>query len=134
MAPAPLAAQVTNPAVLFRCDGAPQVCVALRSAMADALGRYTLRPVRDPNGADVIVDAIVTVVDERAEILYGQEMLTRTYSVEFEADTRDGEAVPMPAASTFSFDASAGQRRLEEESQRLSRLAAERVRAFWRGR
>lgn len=127
-------APVTNPAVAFRCEGAPQVCAALRTAMTDALSRQSLRPVRDAGTADVVVDATVTVVDERPETLYGQSFITRTYSVEFGGDARDGDAVPMPAASSVSFDSAVGQRRLEEAARTMSTAAAERVRAFWRTR
>jgi hypothetical protein len=125
---------VENPAVFFRCTGAPQVCSALRSAMTDALGRNSLRPVANQGTADVVVSANVTVVDESVEQLFGSTFVTRTYSIEFDGQTRGGDLVPMPAAGTLSFDAQVGQQRLQEQSRTMSMTAADNVRAFWRTR
>jgi hypothetical protein len=127
-------AVVENPAVFFRCTGAPQVCSALRSAMTDALGRNSLRPVANQGTADVVVSANVTVVDESVEQLFGSTFVTRTYSIEFDGQTRGGDLVPMPAAGTLSFDAQVGQQRLQEQSRTMSMTAADNVRAFWRTR
>jgi serine/threonine protein kinase len=127
-------AVVENPAVFFRCTGAAQVCSALRSAMTDALGRNSLRPVANQGTADVIVSANVTVVDESTEQLFGSTFVTRTYSIEFDGQSRGGALVPMPAAGTLSFDAQVGQQRLQEQSRTMSMTAADNVRAFWRTR
>ncbi|MCC7043095.1 MAG: protein kinase [Acidobacteria bacterium] len=127
-------AVVENPAVFFRCTGAAQVCSALRSAMNDALGRNSLRPVANQGTADVIVSANVTVVDESVEQLFGSTFVTRTYSIEFDGQSRGGDLVPMPAAGTLSFDAQVGQQRLQEQSRTMSMTAADNVRAFWRTR
>lgn len=134
-AAAPAAPAVpATPTVAFRCDGAPQVCSALRAAMTDAFSRHSLRPSRDAAAADVVVDASVSVVNERSETLYGQNFVTRTYAIELNGDARDGESVPMPAASNLTFDASVGQERLDEHSRQLATTAAARVQTFWRGR
>jgi hypothetical protein len=125
---------VQNPAVFFRCTGAANVCGALRTSMTDALGRHTLRPVGSQPNADVTVTAEVTVVDESVEQLFGSTFVTRTYSIEFGGEATGGDLVPMPAASTFTFDAAVGQQRLQELSRTSTLAAADRVRAFWRTR
>ena len=102
--------------------------------MTDAFSRYTLRQTRDTASADVMVDAEVTIIDEKAEQLYGTNFVTRTYSVAFNGDAKGGDVVPMPAARTFSFDSSVGQRRVEEESRTMSVAVAERVRGWWQSR
>src|SRR5207302_6296129 len=46
-------------AVSFRCGGPQEVCGPLRSALDDALGKASLRSVRDPSRAEVQVEATV---------------------------------------------------------------------------
>lgn len=123
-----------NPAVFFRCTGAAQVCAALRSSMTDALGRQSLRPVGNESAADIVVTANAEVVDESSEQLFGSTFVTRTYAIEFQGSARDGDLVPMPPTSSFTFDAQVGQQRLNEQSRTLSMTAADNVRAFWRAR
>lgn len=122
------------PAVGFGCEGAPQVCSALRAAMADALGRHSLRPVAANASADVRVTANVSVVDESSEQLFGSTFVIRTYSVEFTGETADGDLVPMPAPTTLTFDAAYAQQKLPQEAQAMSTDAAGRVQAYWRSR
>jgi hypothetical protein len=127
-------AVVENPTVFFRCTGAAQVCSALRSAMTDALGRHSLRPIANQGAADVVVSASVEVVDESSEQLFGTTFVTRTYSIEFEGQTPGGDLVPMPPTNSLTFDAQVGQQRLAEQSRTMSMTAADNVRAFWRTR
>ena len=121
-----------TPAVFFRCGGAAQVCGALRSAMTDAFGRRSLRPVANEGAADVVVSATVTVVDESSEQLFGSTFVTRTYAIDLEGQGRGGDLVSMPPSSSLTFDAQVGQQRLNEQSRTLSATAADNVQAFWR--
>lgn len=102
--------------------------------MTDALGRHSLRPTANQGAADVVVAASVEVVDESSEQLFGTTFVTRTYSIEFEGQTRDGDLVPMPPTNSLTFDAQVGQQRLAEQSRTMSMTAADNVRAFWRTR
>ncbi|ODS52596.1 MAG: hypothetical protein ABS36_16230 [Acidobacteria bacterium SCN 69-37] len=126
------ATEPRTPAVFFRCAGTAQVCGALRSAMTDAFGRRSLRPVANEGAADVVVSATVTVVDESSEQLFGSTFVTRTYAIDLEGQGRGGDLVPMPPSSSLTFDAQVGQQRLNEQSRTLSATAADNVQAFWR--
>lgn len=123
-----------TPAVSFRCDGAAQVCGALRSAMTDAIGRHSLRPVSNEGTADVRVVADVTLADESSEQLFGSTFVIRTYSVEFTGETRDGEFVSMPAPTTLTFDAAYAQQKLPNDARTMATGAAGQVRSYWRQR
>lgn len=101
--------------------------------MTDALSRHSLRPVGNQGAADVVVSANVTVVDESTEQLFGSTFVTRTYSIEFDGESR-GDLVTMPPAASLTFDAQVGQQRLNEQSRTMSMAAADNVRAFWRTR
>jgi hypothetical protein len=123
-----------TPAVFFRCAGAAQVCSALRGAMTDAFGRYSLRPVANAGTADITVAADVSLVDESAEQVFGTTVINRTYSVELSGEAQGGDLVTMPAASTITYDAALGQQKLADESRRLSMSAADGLRSYWRAR
>jgi hypothetical protein len=123
-----------TPAVSFRCEGAAQVCGALRSAMTDAIGRHSLRPVSNEGAADVRVVADVVLADESSEQLFGSTFVIRTYSVEFSGESRDGDLVSMPAPTTLTFDAAYAQQKLPNDARTMATDAAARVRTYWRQR
>jgi hypothetical protein len=131
--PAGAPAQAANPNVAFRCSGASNVCASLRGAISPAFDAQSIVSVQDPGKADILVEARVEVVSERTEQMFGTTFVTRTYSVELTGETRgSSQTVPMPATTTFSFDARVGQERLDGQMRVVAASAAERVRAFWR--
>jgi serine/threonine-protein kinase len=133
--PAGAPAQAANPNVAFRCSGASNVCASLRGAISPAFDAQSIVSVQDPGKADILVEARVEVVSERTEQMFGTTFVTRTYSVELTGETRgSSQAVPMPAPRTFSFDARVGQERLDGQMRLIAASAAERLRAFWKGR
>jgi hypothetical protein len=71
--------------------------------------------------------------DARAEQMFGTTFIVRTYSVELAA-TQGRDDVPMPAPTTFSFDARVGQEKLDQQARLIATSAVERVRAFWKKR
>jgi hypothetical protein len=133
-APAPQApAQPVNPAVAFRCAGAANVCASLRGAIGPAFDAQSIVSVSDAGKADILVEARVEVVSERTEQMFGTTFVTRTYSVELSGEARaTSQAVPMPASTTFSFDARVGQERLDGQMRVIAASAAERIRSFWK--
>jgi hypothetical protein len=121
--------------VFFQCAGASEVCAALRSAIDQALERESLPGVRNPARAEIVIGANVTVVDERVDRQFGTTLAVRTYSVELTGEARrSGETVPMPAPSSFSFDARFGGDRLSENAHLIAESAVEKVRAFLKKR
>jgi hypothetical protein len=130
---APGAPQPANPVVVFRCTGsATNVCGALRSALGRALEAQSILAAQDPARADILVDAQAEIVSEREEKLFGTVFVTRTYSVELSGESRrTSQVVPMPAATSFSFDDRIGQEKLAGQAQLIATAAAEKIRAFW---
>jgi len=90
--------------------------------------------VRNPERAAIIVTANAGVVQERITHDFGTPMATRTYSVDLSGETREGDAVPMPPARNFSFDAQFGAARLEENARVIADDVVEKVRAYWKKR
>ena len=133
--PSPPARLPENPPVFFRCSGVPEVCGALRAAFDQALEKGSLPSVRNPARAEIVIDAEVSVVEEHIDQQFGTTFVVRTYSVTLRGEgLRSGETVPMPAPSSFSFDARFGRDRLAENAYVLAGSAVEKVRAFWKKR
>jgi serine/threonine-protein kinase len=123
-----------NPPVLFRCSGAPEICGSVRSHVDQALERGHLPSVGTADRAAIIVNANASIVQERVSHDFGTPLAARTYSVDLSADSREGDVVPMPAPRTFSFDATFGRDRLDENARLIADDVVERVRAFWKKR
>lgn len=103
--------------------------------MGPALDGQSIVSVSDPARADILIEARVTLVDERTEQMFGTTFVTRTYSVELSGETRQSsQAVPMPSATTFSYDARVGQEKLDGQTRLIAASAAEKVRSFWKPR
>lgn len=91
--------------------------------------------MRNPERAEVIVKATVTVLDERVDRQFGATFAVRTYSIDVDAETaRSSEGIPMPPPRTFSFDQRLGRERLTENARVLADEVVEQVRAFWKKR
>jgi serine/threonine protein kinase len=132
---APQATLPDNPPIFFRCSGPAEVCTAIRAAVSEALDQASLPAVRDPQRAEIMVEATVTPVDERESQQYGTAFIVRTYSIELSGEAlRSGQSVPMPAPVTLSYDARVGQERVNERARLTADAVVERVKAYWKKR
>ncbi len=116
--------------MFVQCDGPGDVCGPMRSAFNDAATRDHMTLAASGSRADVTLAVVVQVVNEQANRSFGTTFVTRTYSADVEGESR-GTAVPMPSGRTFSFDATVGRERANENARLLASDAIEKVRAFW---
>jgi tRNA A-37 threonylcarbamoyl transferase component Bud32 len=123
-------ARAEHPPVYFRCNGPAEVCAPIRSEILDMFQADKLPIVNDPSRADIELTAIVSVLDESVTQSFSTTFTTRTYSIELEGESH-GEAISMPAAQTFSFDARFGRQRAQERARLAATQALNAVRAFW---
>jgi hypothetical protein len=134
-AAAPSPARPENPPILFQCSGAPEICPALRSAVDQALSKDSLPNVRDAARAEIVINARVTLVDQRSQEQFGTTFVVKTYAIELDGEARaSSEAVPMPAQSTLSFDARVGRERLDEHARVVAAGMVEKIRQYWKKR
>jgi hypothetical protein len=124
-----------NPPILFQCSGAPEVCPAFRSAVDQALAKDSLPNVRDAARAEIVINARVTLVDQRSEQQFGTTFVVKTYAIELDGEARgSGDVVPMPAQSTVSFDARVGRERLDEHARVVAAAMVAKIREYWKKR
>jgi len=117
--------------VFFQCAGDQSVCGTLRSTMLASLEKGNMPFARDPSRANVLLAASVEVLQDRVNRDFGTGFATRTYSVEVNAETKDGKPISMPAPKTFSFDAQFGRERLDENARVIASDVVDKVRAYW---
>jgi serine/threonine-protein kinase len=132
---APASALPENPPVYLQCVGAAEVCGTVRTTVEQALQKAGLSSVRNPERAEIVMKATVSVVDERVDRQFGTTFAVRTYSIDMDAEAvRTSEGVPMPAPRTFSFDSQFGKERLQENARLIADDAVDQVRAYWKKR
>jgi serine/threonine-protein kinase len=120
-----------NAAVYFGCSGAPDVCAALRSAVSNAFEKSGIRSVNAAARADIAIGATAEALQQKVDSQFGTTFATRTYSIELTGEApRAGDDVPMPGASTVSFDPSVGRERLDEKARVIASDIVDRVRAY----
>jgi hypothetical protein len=108
------------------------VCGALTTAFEQALEREGLPRAARPDGAEILVNASATLLDTHQDQQYGTSFVVQTFSLELRAEAvRDGSAVSMPAARTFSFDRRFGGERAAEQGRLMAAAAVERIQTFW---
>jgi eukaryotic-like serine/threonine-protein kinase len=130
--PAPSPALPKHPPIYFECTGASDVCGALTTAFEQALEREGLPHAARPDGAEILVNASATLVDTHYDQQYGTSFVVQTFSLELRAEAiRDGSAVSMPAAKTFSFDRRVGGERAAEQGRLMAGEALARIQKFW---
>jgi serine/threonine protein kinase len=121
-----------QPPIYFECTGASDVCGALTTAFEQALEREGLRRAARPDGAEILVNASATLLDTHQDQQYGTSFVVQTFSLELRAEAvRDGSAVSMPAARTFSFDRRFGGERAAEQGRLIAAAAVDRIQTFW---
>ena len=130
VAPAAQPVLPADPSVFVSCEGARDVCGALRAAFDQSLQNERLPIARASDRADVLVQVEVTELDRRTDEQFGQTVVTRTYSVAMVGDApKVDRAVPLPSTQTFSFDAKYGER-LNQEARKIAIAATGRIRQF----
>ena len=122
----------THPPIYFECTGTSDVCGAVTAAFEQGLEREGLPRAARPDDAEILVNATATLVDTHQDQQYGTNFVVQTFSLELRAEgTRDGAAVSMPAAKTFSFDRRFGGERAAEQARLMAAAAIERIQKFW---
>jgi hypothetical protein len=117
--------------VFFHCNGAPDICSPLRTAVDEALEKAGLSSVRNAGRADIDVAADVQVVQERLTQQFGTTFAVRNYSIDVSGETtKTSETVSMPGPSTVSFDAQFGSQRAVEKSRAVASDIVDKVKAF----
>jgi hypothetical protein len=123
-----------NPAVAWRCDGPPDICGALKSAIDQALVKDSMTTTRDATRADIALVATVSLIDEQTQRMFGTTFTIRNYTIDVAGDARaSGDAVPMPSAATLNYDARYRDR-LDEKARLVAADVAEHIRAYWKKR
>jgi serine/threonine protein kinase len=131
-AASPSPALPKQPPIYFECTGAADVCGAVTTAFEQALEREGLPRAPRPDGAEILVNASATLLDTHQDQQYGTSFVVQTFSLELRAEAaRDGSAVSMPAARTFSFDRRFGGERAAEQGRLMAGAALERIQTFW---
>ena len=107
------------------------MCSAIRNAVDEALQKAGLVSLRNPARADVSVEATVTPVDERVTQQFGTTFAVRNYSIDVSGEApKTGEGVPMPPATTLSYDPKFGSERVNEKARLVADGVVEKVKAF----
>jgi eukaryotic-like serine/threonine-protein kinase len=121
-----------QPPIYFECTGASDVCGALTTAFEQAFEREGLPRAARPDAAEILVNASATLLGTHQDEQYGTIFVVQTFSLELRAEAvREGSAVTMPAARTFSFDRRFGGERAAEQGRLMAAAAVERIQTFW---
>lgn len=102
----------------------------MRAAFGAAASQDHMTLAGSAGRADVVLSVGVEILDERATQSFGTTFVTRSYSAQVEGESK-GNAVPMPAGRTFSFDATVGRERAAENARMLASDAVDKVREYW---
>ena len=129
-APAPgVPARTLGPSVLVTCQGAPDVCDAMRSELLRALQADAFSVSATQATADIVVAVNVVPLSESPSTQFGTPSIVRTYSVELSGNSH-GKPLVMPAKRVFGFDAVFGRPVLQENARQIASGTVEAVRAF----
>ena len=90
---------------------------------------------RSPGTTDVLIDAVVEVLEDRVERQFETTFAVRTYSIEVGGESgRSGESLAMPAPRTFSADSRFGRERIAENARLVAADVMEGIQAYWKKR
>jgi hypothetical protein len=121
-----------HPSVRFGCDGPAEICIALQSAVDQALGTASMPSVMDETDAELLVDAIVVAGTPRSQQMFDTVMVIKPYTVSFSgADRRTRARMPMPSPTSFTLDERVGQARVAEQSRVMSAGVVKQLKAYW---
>ena len=128
--PAPQLAE--NPTVLLRCDGAAEVCSAVRDAFASALQREKMAVTTSAPRADVYVVVNAAALDGAVQQQFGTTFVVRNYTIDVELEApRFDEGPAAPQGRTFSADLRVGKERVNENARLVAIDTVEKIREFW---
>ena len=130
---APISPQLAeHPTVLLRCEGAPEVCGAVRDAFGPALDRERMPITSSAPRADVYIIVNATALEGRVEQQFGTTFAVRTYAITVELEAPKMESAPTaPQSRTFSADLSVGRERVAEQARLVAMDTVQRIREFW---
>ena len=128
--PAPqLAAQ---PTVLLRCDGAVEICGAVRDAFGSVLERQSLPLTSNAQRADVYIVVSATALDGQVQQQFGTTFVVRNYTIAVELEAPKMEMTPgAPPSRTFSADLRVGRERVNENARLVAVDTVQKIREFW---
>jgi hypothetical protein len=128
--PAPQLAE--NPTVLVRCDGAAEVCAAVRDAFASALQRERMAVTTSAPRADVYIVVNAAALDGAVQEQFGTTFVVRNYAIAVELEApRFDEGPPAPQGRTFSADLRVGKERVNENARLVAIDTVAKIREFW---
>jgi hypothetical protein len=133
-APPPPAAPplAENPTVLLRCDGATEVCGAVRDAFNAALERENMPLTSSAPRADIYIVVGATAVDGQVQQQFGTTFVTRNYVINVELEAPKMESAPSaPRERTFSADLRVGRERVNENARLAAMDTVQKIRDFW---
>jgi hypothetical protein len=120
-----------NPAVFFQCQGAPEICSPLRTALDAELEKAKLPNVRSADRADITVMATASVLSETSNRQFGTNFTVRNYGIDVAGEApKLGETVLMPPQGTVSFDQSVGAERANEKARVMASDIVQKLQAF----
>jgi hypothetical protein len=120
-----------NPAVFFQCQGAPEICSPLRTALDAELEKAKLPNVRSADRADITVMATASVLSETSNRQFGTNFTVRNYGIDVAGEApKLGETVSMPPQGTVSFDQSVGAERANEKARVMASDIVQKLQAF----
>jgi predicted Ser/Thr protein kinase len=129
---APVPRLAENPSVLLRCDGALEVCGAVRDAFSSALERERMSLTSSAPRADVYIVIAATAVDGQIQQQFGTTFVVRNYSITVELEAPRMESAPTaPASRNFSADLRVGRERINENARLVASDTVQRIREFW---
>ena len=128
--PAPQLAE--NPTVLLRCDGAAEVCSAVRDAFASALQREKMAVTTSAPRADVYIVVNAAALDGAVQQQFGTTFVVRNYTIDVELEApRFDEGPAAPQGRTFSADLRVGTERVNENARLVAIDTVAKIREFW---
>ena len=121
-----------KPTVLVECDGVRDGCASVRNALQAALTQRGIRTSRNPAQAQIHLRVFAEEVESRQETQFGTTFVTRTYSIDAEADSVPfSEGLTMPSPAMVSFDTRFGRDKLDEQSRVYAASLAEEIDSYW---
>ena len=131
-APPPAPQLAENPTVLMRCDGAVEVCTAVRDAFASALQRDRMTATTSAQRADIYVVVSAAAVDGSVQQQFGTTFVVRNYTIGVELEAPRFDASPAaPQGRSFSADLRVGKERVNENARLVANDTVEKIREFW---
>jgi serine/threonine-protein kinase len=128
--PAPQLAE--NPTVLLRCDGAAEVCAAIRDAFASALQRDKMAVTTSAPRADVYIVVNAAALDGAVQEQFGTTFVVRNYTIGVDLEApRFDEGPAAPQGRTFSADLRVGKERVNENARLVAIDTVAKIREFW---